>query len=136
VGHTVFSRCIDDSIKNFHISGRILWIPLPEQVRQSLEMDTVRTKVEKDADYKFSILYWSYLDYNGKKAIYKLRKDKFLSKGLTESYYDIIIYLVDQLNNFQLTDKASREFFDERFPLVKKKWLEEAEKFGLKKKQI
>jgi hypothetical protein len=128
VGYTAFS-CVNDSIKSFNVSGGAFLIQWPEQVRQSLERDTIRTKEEKDTDYKLVMLYWSYLDYDGKKVTYKLSKNDFLSKGkdLAAFDYDNIISNVDWLNSL-LTDKDYWKNLSDAI----KKWQKEAEKTGLK----
>jgi hypothetical protein len=131
-GYTAFS-CVNDSIESFNVSGGFFLIQLPEQVQQSLERDTVRTKEEKNAEYKLAILYWSHLDYDGQKATYKLSKTDFLSKGkdIAASDYDNIISNVDWLNSL-LNNKDTQKLYEKSLTDAIKTWQKEAEKNGLK----
>jgi hypothetical protein len=126
--------CVNDSIKSFNVSGGFFSIQLPEQVRQLLKVDTIQTNEEKDKEYKLAMLYWSYLDYDGRKVTYKLSKNDFLLKGkdLAASDYDNIISNVDWLDNSILTNKDARKIYGKSLPNAIKKWQEEAKKFGLK----
>jgi hypothetical protein len=144
IGSLAFS-CASDNVEKDSKDGlyndrviKSLTILLPEQMREHLKTiigengELLLTKETQDTMYKCSILLWAYLDYDGKKATYKLSKDEFLSTGLTAFRYDILIANIDILNNFQLTDKDLKKCFDEQFPVAQKRWQEEAEKYGLK----
>ncbi|MDR1886300.1 MAG: hypothetical protein LBQ70_00150 [Prevotellaceae bacterium] len=126
---------------------KTLTITLPEQVRENviaIVREITPAEEEKDAMYRFLALYWSNLDYDGKKVTYKLNKDEFLSNKLSrdgflsndfqESDYDAVMSGVDRTNNFTLLDEDLRKCFAEQFPNAKKQWQEvenEIEKHGV-----
>jgi hypothetical protein len=144
IGCLTFS-CADGNIEKDPVPyskvTKSLTIFLPEQMREHLETkgengEPMLTKEEQDIIYKLSMLQWAYIDYDGKKATFKLSKDEVLSKGFSKSDYNNIMDSFEVINNFQLTDEELRKCFDEQFPNAKKEWQEEAEKFGLINERI